>query len=290
MFVNSNKVKDLKKYFNCKLEKQFSQNEIKLMFHSFLRKRLKLSKAEILFSDELLLSESDLLFFREQCHKLLSNEPFQYLIAETEFYGLTIKCDKRALIPRPETEELLDWICETFRNKLEKLNFIDFCTGSGCIALAIKQNFPNSNIIATDISQDALELAKENSTENNLKITFVQDNILKTCLEVENDSLDCIVSNPPYIPMKDKLLMHENVLNHEPHVALFVEDDDALIFYKKIAQIAQLKLNSTGNLFFEIHENLAKDVNELLKTLNFQEIIIKKDLQGKNRMIRARKC
>lgn len=289
MFVSSNKVKDLKSYFYSKLENKFSEREIKLMFQEFLIKRLSISKGEILFSDELTLSESDLLYFREIAHKLVENEPFQYLLGETEFYGLILKCDSRALIPRPETEELVHWIYETLNNKEDKFQFVDFCTGSGCIALSLKSNFHNSKIQASDISQDALNLAKENALKNQLEVSFHLDDVLNSTLTIEANSLDCVVSNPPYIPQKDKEKMHDNVLNFEPHLALFVENDNALIFYEKIAKIASEKLKPNGYLFFEIHEDLSKEMIKLLTELNFHSIEIRKDLQGKNRMLRAMK-
>ncbi len=288
MFVSTNKVIDLKKYFYKKLELNFSEREIKLMFHEFLMKRLSLSRSEILFSDEIALSESDLLYFREKVHKLLINEPFQYLLGDTEFYGLTLKCDSRALIPRPETEELVEWICETFKDE-ENLSFVDFCTGTACIALSLKSKFSNSTIIATDVSNDALDLAKENASTNQLDLVFQLDDVLNSTVKLDDNSLDCIVSNPPYIPQMYKEKMHENVLKFEPHLALFVEDDNPLIFYENIAKIAMQKLKTNSFLFFEIHEDLSKEMVNLLKCFNFHNIIVKSDLQGKNRMIRAQK-
>ncbi len=288
MFVSSNKVQDLKKYFFQKLEVKFSQREVKLMFQEFLLKRLSVTKSEILIADEITLSESDLLYFREMVLRLLDNEPFQYLLGETEFYGLTLKCDARALIPRPETEELVAWICETYKDKKD-LQIVDFCTGTACIALSLKSIFLNSYIIATDVSNNALDLSKLNASANQLNVIFQQDDVLNSSLFLEDHSLDCIVSNPPYIPFMDKEKMEDNVLKFEPHIALFVENDDPLIFYSKIAQIAIKKLKTQGYLFFEIHEDMGNSVRELLKELDFQNIVIKQDLQGKNRMIRAQK-
>jgi release factor glutamine methyltransferase len=290
MFVSTNKVGDLKKYFNSKLENQFSQNELKLMFQLLLEKRLNCSKEEIFLQKEVLLSESDLLYFRENIHKLVNNEPFQYLIGETEFYGLKIKCDSRALIPRPETEELVNWIDETFANKKCELKIIDFCTGSACIALALKSIFAKAEVSASDVSIEALSLAQENSNHLKLSVNFFNDNLLETKLDFEANSLDCIVSNPPYIPIKDKELMHENVLKYEPHLALFVENNNATIFYEKISEIASKTLKENAFLFFEIHENLAQQVIDVLNKFKFKSIELKQDLQGKNRMIRAQKA
>lgn len=286
MFVQSNKVSDLKKYFVKKLENDFSANEIKLMFALSLEKRLNLSKEDLFFLNEIRLSESDLLFVRTIAHRLLENEPFHYILGETEFFGLKIICDKRALIPRPETEELVAWICAEF--PLEKLQFIDFCSGSGCIALALKSHFSDSNVLGIDISEDAITLSKENALLNKLELDFqVQDVLNASFDEIENESIDCIVSNPPYIPEKDKLKMHENVLNFEPHLALFVENENPFIFYEKITQLASKKLKKGGKLFFEIHEDFAAEIEQILRNYDLKSIEVKEDLQGKKRMVKA---
>ena len=288
MFVKSNKVSDLKTYFFKKLELHFSSSEMKFMFNRALEERLKLSKEELLLANDIRLSESDLLFVRTIAHRLLEQEPFQYILGNTEFYGLEINCDKRALIPRPETEELVDWIIESFESKTKNYQLVDFCTGSACIALALKSVFSNAHIAATDVSNEALSLATENAIKNKLDIELLHHNLLLDDTDVlKNNSIDCIVSNPPYIPEKDKSEMSENVLNYEPHLALFVSNDNPLIFYQKIAEIAQEKLKPSGLLFFEIHEKLAEETKQLLRELNFQHIEIKQDLQGKNRMLKA---
>jgi release factor glutamine methyltransferase len=289
MFVASNKLSDLKQYFKHKLNAHFSESEIKLMFDEIVMQRLQLSRTDLLLNKDLRLSESDLLHVRTIAHRLLEHEPFQYIIGETEFCGLSLKCDARALIPRPETEELVQWIQESFSEKNEKLNILDLCTGSGCIALALKSNFQNAIVSALDVSQEALNLANENAQITRLDVKFFEHDLLSSStLDFPKHSFDCWVSNPPYIPNKDKELMHANVLNHEPHVALFVDDHDALIFYRKIATFAKDYLKESGLLFFEIHEDLASEVNNLLVELRFSNIEIKKDLQGKNRMVKAR--
>lgn len=288
MFVASNKLFDLKKYFKQKLDKYFSLSEIKLMFDEIVMQRLQLSRTDLLLNKDLRLSESDLLHVRTIAHRLLDHEPFQYIMGETEFCGLNLKCDARALIPRPETEELVQWIQESFPEKNAELNILDLCSGSGCIALALKSNFQNAIISALDVSQEALNLANENAQISQLEVNFFEHDLLSsTRLDFPKNSFDCWVSNPPYIPSKEKELMHANVLNHEPHVALFVDDHDALIFYRKIATLAKDYLKERGLLFFEIHENLATDVNKILEELNLYNIEIKQDLQGKNRMVKA---
>lgn len=287
MFVQTNSVQAVKAYFKERLQDQFSESEMKAMLKVAICERLKLSSADYLLCDSNLLSESDLLYFRSIVKRLLNNEPFQYIIGQTEFFGLELKCDARALIPRPETEELVEWVMEV---AAPENTLIDFCTGSGCIALALKSQLPKATVYGTDVSKEALELSKENASALNLDVTFIQHDALSDYLPstLTEQSIDIIVSNPPYIPELDKLEMQANVLDFEPHLALFVENDNALIFYKAIALQAARLLKKNGLLFFEFHERLALETKEAIEALGFVEVEIRKDLQGKDRMIKAR--
>lgn len=292
MFVQTNSVQSIREYFKSRLENMFSDNEIKIIGNEVICQRLKLSPSDLIGLNDQLLSESDLLFFRSVVKRLLNNEPFQYIVGNAHFYGLELISDKRALIPRPETEELVEWVKEVYVNNNKGLTIVDFCTGSGCIALALKSVFSDSKIYATDISSEALQLAKENAAKTGLDIEFRQFSALDEVdyeqkANFQLESFDCWVSNPPYIPEEEKKLMAENVLEFEPHLALFVPDEKALVFYDKIAQMAIKYLKSNGNLFFEIHENLANETKVLLEKIGFQNIEIRKDLQGKDRMIKA---
>ena len=289
MFVISNTAEEVQKYFNERLKEIYSSREISTFYKASLKKRLNLTDSDLLLSKEIRLSESDLLYFRSIVKRLQNQEPFQYILGETFFYDLLIRCDERALIPRPETEELVDWILQSV-DKTQNLNVLDVCTGSGCIALALKNNLKSSKVSATDISQEALALAKKNAMLLGLEIDFHQDNALIADADIfENNSFDIIVSNPPYIPMKDKEAMEKNVLDFEPHLALFVSDDAPLVFYKAIAEKAQNLLKSKGVLFFELHEEYAQQTKTLVESLGFDEVEIKIDLQGKNRMLKAKK-
>ena len=292
MFVQTNSVQSIREYFKSRLENMFSDNEIKIIGNEVICQRLKLSPSDLIGLNDQLLSESDLLFFRSVVKRLLNNEPFQYIVGNAHFYGLELISDKRALIPRPETEELVEWVKEVYVNNNKGLTIVDFCTGSGCIALALKSVFSDSKIYATDISSEALQLAKENAAKTGLDIEFRQFSALDEVdyeqkANFQLESFDCWVSNPPYIPEEEKKLMAENVLEFEPHLALFVPNEKALVFYDKIAQMAIKYLKSNGNLFFEIHENLANETKVLLEKIGFQNIEIRKDLQGKDRMIKA---
>lgn len=293
MFVQTNTVKSIRSYFKARLSEKFSENEIKLIGNEVICSRLGLSKTEIVGINEQFLSESDLLHFRSIVKRLLNNEPFQYVVGNTFFYDLELKCDARALIPRPETEELVDWIKESF-SKINPIYFADICTGSGCIGLSLKSIFPDSKIIAADFSNDALLLAKENSDALSLDLEFLQFDatIEKEYTIIDSDlegKFDCWVSNPPYIPTLEKDLMAKNVLEFEPHIALFVSDNDPVLFYRVISKMANKYLKPKGLLFFEIHENLSIQVMEVLKNDGFANVEIRKDLQGKNRMMKAEK-
>ncbi len=287
MFVQTNSVQAVKAYFKERLQDQFSESEMKAMLKVAICERLKLSSADYLLCDSNLLSESDLLYFRSIVKRLLNNEPFQYIIGQTEFFGLELKCDARALIPRPETEELVEWVMEV---AAPENTLIDFCTGSGCIALALKSQLPKATVYGTDVSKEALELSKENASSLNLDVSFIQHDALSDYLPstLTEQSIDIIVSNPPYIPELDKQEMQANVLDFEPHLALFVENDNALIFYKAIALHSARLLKKNGLLFFEIHERLAMETKEAIEALGFVDVEIRKDLQGKDRMIKAR--
>ncbi len=289
MFVVSNTYDSVKSYFIERLSEQFSEREIGFFTKEATKKRLKISDTDLILQKDIRFSESDLLYFRSIVKRLQNQEPFQYIIGETFFYDLLIRCDERALIPRPETEELVDWIVQS-SNKNQSYEILDVCTGSGCIALAIRSILKSSNVSATDISPEAIALAKKNAMLLGFEIQFFQDNALvdESDLFLEN-SMDIIVSNPPYIPLKDKISMEKNVLDFEPHLALFVSDESPLIFYQAIAEKAIRILKSGGMLFFELHESYAEQTKELVLALGFDEVEIKQDLQGKNRMLKAKK-
>ena len=289
MFVKTNTIKAVKAYFQERLVGFFTESEIKFMLKEAVIERLKLSSSDYLLGEEQLLSESDLLFFRSIVKRLLQNEPFQYIMGKTEFFGLEIKTDKRALIPRPETEELVQWVTESIQ-KDQGYQIADICAGSGCIALGLRSFFHNSIITATDISLEALELAKENSVNLNLPITILQVDATKSSeKELPINSFDCWVSNPPYIPINDKMKMEKNVLEFEPELALFVENEDPLVFYREIGKNALVHLKPEGLLFFELHEDLASETMRLITDLGFVNIELRKDLQEKDRMLKAQK-
>jgi len=217
--------------------------------------------------------------------RLKKFEPIQYILKETEFYGLKLKVNPSVLIPRPETEELVQWILQS---KLPaNARILDIGTGSGCIALALKNQLKNSEITGIDISEMALETATKNARLNNLDVRFFQADILKW-EAFSWEKYDIIVSNPPYIRESEKQQMHANVLEYEPTNALFVTDNDPLVFYRAISAFAKKYLTEKGRLYFEINENLGSEMSQLLLENGFRDIEISNDINGKNRMVCCR--
>jgi release factor glutamine methyltransferase len=210
--------------------------------------------------------------------------PIQYILGETEFYGLPFYVNESVLIPRPETEELVDWI-QKENYKSAELNILDIGTGSGCIAIALRHEFPSSTVDAFDVSEKALETAKQNATHNKLEVNFKAVDILNA--PAFNKKWDIIVSNPPYITENEKDTILSNVLDHEPHLALFVPDNDPLLFYREIAFFAQQYLTPAGKLYFEINRNAGNHTLELLTGMGYRDVELRKDISGNDRMVRA---
>ncbi len=223
--------------------------------------------------------------------QLIQGKPLQYILGETVFYDLTFQVNPSVLIPRPETEELVDWALITSRiinGETEVLKLLDIGTGSGCIAISIKKYIPLADITAIDISEAALNTARQNADLNQIEINFIQDDIFKpTNLELINSKYDLILSNPPYVTEAEKDQMLDNVLNHEPHNALFVPNHDPLVFYRAITDFALNHLKINGFLFLELNEKFSKETINLLREKGFKEIELRQDMGGKDRMIRA---
>lgn len=217
--------------------------------------------------------------------RLINGEPIQYIVGKAWFYDMEFKVNSSVLIPRPETEELVHWIIQDWKNK--KVNVLDIGTGSGCIPLALAKNLDLAEVDAIDVSEEALQLAKLVGAELALDVNFRSINILDSEQREELGTYDVIVSNPPYIPNNERSEMNDRVLNYEPHLALFVDDEDPLIFYKEIIDFALSHLNIGGKLYFECNEFNAQKVKTLLVAHGFEDIELRLDLQGKNRMIRA---
>lgn len=284
---------ELKSFFVKNLSGIYPIEEIHSFFHILTEKYLALTRLDVVLEPGREITSSTLVLYKDALKRLEKQEPIQYIIGETEFYDLMFKVNSATLIPRPETEELVDWILteiKTSRIPSEKLNILDIGTGSGCIAIALGKNLPNSRIDALDISSEALKVARQNAILNEVMINFVEADILKfnnlsSLTGIEN--YDIIVSNPPYIRELEKAQMMPNVLEYEPESALFVKDTDPLLFYRKICQLSRNHLKPDGGLFFEINEGLKNEMRELLKKEGFSQMEFKKDIYSKDRMVKA---
>ena len=220
--------------------------------------------------------------------QLKLQKPIQYILGTTTFFGIELEVNENVLIPRPETEELVSWIIESNRDKAPSI--LDIGTGSGCIAISLAKNIINANISAIDISAKAIETAKKNAASNRVDISFIQTNVLTTPAQIQGSPFDIIVSNPPYVRQSEKQHMQPNVLDNEPSLALFVDDNSPLIFYEAIAKIAASSLKSNGLVYCEINESMGAETASIFAKANFIDITIQNDINNKQRMIRARKA
>lgn len=284
-------LKSLKTFFKNSLLDYYQETEIGSFFDILTRHVLGKNRVEVALSLDVEVSKTDIEKFNDAIERLKNHEPIQYITGETEFYGLPFKVNPSVLIPRPETEELVKWIINDLpknrQTASQSLNILDIGTGSACIAVSIAKNLTNSKVFALDISAEALNVAQTNAKQNDVNIDFIQTDILNCNLEFENLKFDIIVSNPPYVRDQEKHLIKENVLNHEPHLALFVKDDDPLLFYRKIIQLAATILKPKGQLYFEINEYLGEEMVKLFNAEGFKNVELKQDIFNKNRMVKA---
>lgn len=286
MRISSNKVKDIIDFAFQELESLYEKNEIRSMIYSIIEHFTNYDLMKILtYKDELKVSESELLKINFAIKDLKKERPLQQILGYCEFLDVKINLNHKVLIPRVETEEITQRIIQENKGR-KNLKIADLCCGSGCIAIALKKAFPDSNVYAYDISEEAIEQSKENANLNKEKIFFFKENIFEN--KEKNQEFDIIVSNPPYVRESEKSLMKNNVLLYEPHLALFVSDEDPLIFYKQILDFCNRNLAKNGKIYMEINENLAKETELLFKNFNYQTSVFK-DIRGKDRLVFAKK-
>ena len=287
MKVPSNLVKDIRKYYCNQLCSIYENDEASAMILILLEHYFNIDRIKMALEPYLRLSESEMLTFHFAVKDLLKNKPIQYIIGETEFCDMKFKVNENVLIPRPETSELVMNIVKRQKTKDKRqLSILDIGTGSGCIAISLAKRIPNSKVYALDISEKALAVAKENAINNDADITFIHDDILSLKNKIET-KFDIIVSNPPYVRELEKAEMRDNVLNWEPHNALFVSDSNPLIFYRNILEFAKTYLNQDGEIWFEINEYLGKEMTDLCKEYGFSDIEIFKDFREKDRVVKV---
>jgi len=294
-------LKELQNIFHTELDAIYGQQEVNSFFYLCTEYYLNITRIQLTLEPELAITKPETETFFKALEHLKQQKPIQYLLGETEFFGLPFKVNENVLIPRPETEELVDMIIRSITSTSveNSIRILDIGTGSGCIAISLAKNLPNAEVYALDVSPEALKTAKENAELNKVDINFIEANILEL---VENSSLwedvalrqkgflfDIIVSNPPYVRNLEKQEIQPNVLDNEPHLALFVEDDNPLIFYKAITEFAIKNLKPKGQLYFEINQYLGEETKALLTNADFEAIELLKDLNGNDRMLKGMK-
>lgn len=289
------KIKELKIHFQNELQSIYDKEEIDSFFFMITDKLYEIRRIDFTLNPDFEIENAS--EWETIISDLKQEKPIQYILGEAWFYGLRFNVNENTLIPRSETEELVEWILKELSiiNYQLPINILDIGTGTGCIPISLKYNLPEAEVFAIDISEKALEVANQNAKDNNVEINFIQTDILKTD-NLENllpftlnplPKFDIIVSNPPYVRNLEKEEIKKNVLDYEPHLALFVEDNDALLFYRKIALLAKESLQPNGLLFFEVNQYLGKETVELLENLGFKNIELRKDLKGNFRMIKC---
>ena len=285
------KLKEFKLLFSESLSETYPKKEIDSFFFILMEEKLKLQRIDTVLNPDFLIDTATVVVLKIILERLQKEEPIQYILGKTEFYGLPFLVDKNTLIPRPETEELVEWILSEIQkiqggNQKTPLAILDIGTGTGCIPITLAKNTVNTVITAIDISAAALRVAKKNAVLNSVPVNFIMLNILKTTQLPQKYNL--IVSNPPYVRELEKVEISANVLENEPHLALFVANKNPLVFYDKIADLAKQQLNENGMLFFEINQYLGKETVKMLEEKGFQNIQLKKDLSGNDRMLLCR--
>jgi len=278
-------LEDYRAHFKKQIQGMYPPEEVDAITGIALQHVLKMNRVDISLSRKQNLSTPQKDELNAVLERLLQSEPIQYITGSTEFYGVALQVNRATLIPRPETEELVEWILAETPNDQPSTCILDIGTGSGCMAIALAKHLPFAKVEAIDISLAALEMAQVNAQNNQVQIDFFQQDILES--NTLDEKYDIIVSNPPYVRQLEKAEIKNNVLEHEPHSALFVADETPLLFYKKIAQLAIEHLKPEGVLFFEINEYLGEETVGLLKEIGFKNVEMRQDIFGKDRMVRA---
>jgi release factor glutamine methyltransferase len=286
MFVKTNTVKAIVTYYQEMLKEHYSASEIEVLTEIVFEKFLGYSKMQLRMNQDSFMSESELLLFHFAVKRLKKGEPIQYILEEAPFYGSNFYVNSDVLIPRPETEELVDLIVKTVPTDA---SILEIGTGSGCIPIVLKKQLPKSEVLGIDVSAKAIAVAKRNAGDLGIDVLFEIADILQVSdlKSLGRDSFNVIISNPPYIGNSEKKEMSDQVLDFEPELALFVADSDPLLFYRKIGELAFAHFNSVGQLFFEINQKYGKEVVELLNNIGFKNVLLIQDINNNDRIIQA---
>ncbi len=291
MRISSNKIADIVRFFREELKDIYDSGEIEIFIEYCFEEFIGIKRAAISLNGSATVSESELLKFNFAVKDLKQHRPIQHILGKADFYGLKLDVNEHVLIPRPETEELVDFIImDNGKLKIENgegIKILDIGTGSGCIAIALKKNIYYADVYALDVSEKALETAKQNALNNKAKVEFYNYNILSSEPPFPAAILqfDIIVSNPPYIAISEKGQMDKNVTEYEPHLALFVDDTEPLLFYKAIANFAKVHLKKNGKIYFEINQKLGHETQQLLEDKGFKNVLLLSDLNSNHRIV-----
>lgn len=300
MKIASNRIADIVRFFREELKNIYESGEIETFIAYCFEEYLGIKKAAIILNADATVSESELLKFHFAIKDLKQHKPIQYILGKADFYGLKLNVNEHVLIPRPETEELVDLVIK--ENKVrrrengegrmesrERLSILDVGTGSGCIAISVKKNLPGADVCAVDVSEKALETAKQNALQNAVDVNFFNYDILfsDSSSPVYDLEFDVIISNPPYISISEKEQTEKNVTDYEPHLALFVEDKDPLLFYKAITNFALNHLKKNGKIYFEINQRFGVETKQLLEYMGVRNVSLLKDLNDNYRIVKG---
>lgn len=286
MCVNIQTIKDIRAYLSRELAEIYKEPETSSLINIIIKTIFNTTKLHILLSYDQVVSKEQSEKIISICEELKTGKPIQYILGETIFYDCPIRLSNATLIPRPETEELVDLVIRENKNYCG--NIIDIGTGSGCIAIALAKNLPASDVTGIDISEEAILMAKKNALLNNIYVSFIRGDILNPGFSAVKKT-GIIVSNPPYVRISEKQFMSRNVLDFEPSAALFVSDSDPLVYYKAILKFSEIMLLPSGKLYFEINETMGKPMTQLLESSGYARIEIIKDINSKERMIKGMK-
>jgi release factor glutamine methyltransferase len=288
--MSNSSINDLVSLFRLELGEYYDYQELNNILFLLMEEHLGLTRMAIHLDPDLQVDDAGSVLIKEAIIQLKEYVPIQYILGKAHFYGLQFMVNKHVLIPRPETEELVDWLVHDIREGNKVQNVIDLGTGSGCIAIAVKKTLPHLSVIATDISHEALKVARANAARNDVTVSFHWFDMLKPEGYETDRSFGAIISNPPYVRKSERLEMKPNVLDYEPGKALFVEDEHPLVFYRAIAEFAHEHLGTGGSIYIEFNEKMGAAVESLFKSLGYQSVQIKKDIHGRDRMARIRRA
>ncbi|OIQ28992.1 MAG: protein-(glutamine-N5) methyltransferase, release factor-specific [Bacteroidetes bacterium MedPE-SWsnd-G2] len=284
------KLKELQVSFQLALSDLYEKQEIDVFFFMLSEKQCGVSRLDLALNPDIECSDSELEVLSGALEQLIEATPIQHILGEKEFFGLLFKVGPEVLVPRPETEELVQWIIDDCKNIKQPIRILDVGTGSGCIAISLAKHLNNVEVTAIDVSKEALMLAKKNAKNIGVNVSFVEADVLNLKSQMDDFDLgkfDIIVSNPPYVRELEKEEIHPNVLNHDPHLALFVEDHNPLVFYKTILELGSALLVSNGLVYFEINQYLGEEMKTAFNNYNYRGIELRKDIFGNNRMMKG---